>query len=111
MFRKKDDVYITLFKYCRQQMSQNGLINRDEAVKHAVNKNPGVSERAIRSLCSAVLSPVPGSTKDGERILATGAYFNLLEHEELHDARQASNWARMLAIAALGVPTAAVIVA
>ena len=102
---KKDDVYITLLKYARKETREKGQIDLDKALKYLYLEHPKVNEGAIKNFCHQALRGLP----DGTFALQPGAYFQLLEHEELQEARQASHKALIVAILAVLVSSGAVI--
>ena len=102
---RKDDFYITALKYARQEMRETGQVDFNTALEYVGGKHSEINEDAIRDMCNHALRGLAG----GGWTLSPGAYFQLLEHEELQEARQASSRALIVAISAFLVSSAAVI--
>ena len=101
----KDDFYITALKYARQKTRETGQVDFNTALRHVHSNHDEINEDAVRDVCNYALRGLPS----GGWAMALEAYFQLLEHEELQEARQASSRALIVAIAAFFVSSAAVI--
>ena len=83
MSEKKDDVFIAVLKYMRQETIEGrALGNYDGGVDHIHAAYPTIDREIIRFLFS--------HGGEGRTYLAPDAYFQLMEHEELQEARLAS---------------------
>lgn len=108
---KQDDYYFTFLKYAREKLDVGeGTVDYSDVLKHVRQIHDEVSEPAFkRTFLQAVVpvrdlgrGPVESDIAGGERmVLALEAYFHLLEHEELQEARRASKKAESHAIWAL----------
>ncbi len=111
MGKKKEDYYITLLKYARENMVVGeGEVDYPAVFEHVRSLHSQVSEQAFkRTFLQAVVTVIYQGREAHEDDIASGtplvlsldAYFHLLEHEELQEARRASLNALIMATLAL----------
>ena len=96
MTREKTDAYISLLRFGRDHLEggvqQNEIITHIEELGHKLGANHMLN-----------LSHELFDYHDGYFVLSLDAYFQLLEYEELSEARKASTEAKRLAIAAIAI--------
>ncbi|MCH7736125.1 MAG: hypothetical protein IH872_01870 [Chloroflexi bacterium] len=117
--RKEDDFYITFLKFASETVSVgDGTINYAKVFEHVHGIHDGISEPAfkrifLQSVVTIIFQGRETRDEDIENdtplVLTTDAYFQLLEHQELQEARKASSMARNLALVAIAVAAASVI--
>ena len=111
--KKKDDYYITFLKYAREQMGVGeGTVEYADIFPHVHSIHDDISEQAFkRTFLQAVVTIIfqgrEARDEDIENgtpmVLTLEAYFHLLEHEELQEARMASIKALTMTTFALAV--------
>ena len=108
--RKKDDYYITFLKYVHRAIGEGRTVEYPDVWPHVQGIHPTVSEEAFQRAFLSATEPVVGeghinlldNLKCGNHMVLTlEAYFHLLEHEELEQARSSSTTALRVAIAAI----------
>jgi len=103
MSEKKDDVFIAVLKYMRQETIEGrALGNYDGGVDHIHAAYPTIDREIIRFLFS--------HGGESRTYLAPDAYFQLMEHEELQEARLASAAAHQASRTALKVAVGALVI-
>jgi len=122
----KDDFYITLLKYVREKTVKGERVDYTEAEKHVVDIHGAINEGVLQRVFVESVEEPTGFTRGNtlnNRLLEEGcplmmsleSYFQLLEHEEMEQARSSSKWALRVAIVAilitLGVSAASFIAA
>ena len=94
-----DDYYITFLKYAREQMRvRKGGLDYAGIFEHVCNIHGEVDELAFKRTYLQAAVPVGSLGRatqlddigNVDMVLSLEAYFHLLEHEELLDARKAS---------------------
>ena len=117
---KKDDYYITFLKYARDKMVVgDGTVDYDDVFEHVHSIHGDVSEHAFkRTFLQAVVTVLfQGRAAHYDDIdsgtplvLTLEAYFQLLEHEELEQARTSSTKALRVATRALWAAFGAMVI-
>lgn len=113
---KKHDYYITFLKYAREKMEVGeGTVDYTDFFQHVHSIHGDVSEQAFkRTFLQAVVTTIyqgmEARDEDIENgipmVLALEAYFHLLEHQELQEARMASKKAITMATLAMVISAA-----
>ena len=111
MFRKKDDYYILLLKYAREQIEKGNTVHFKEVYDHVRAAYPSLNEEAIKRTFFDAMERLADFSegydgmikKETPQTLTLGAYFQLLEHQALQEARRSSNRAFIAAMAAIGI--------
>lgn len=108
---KKYDYYITFLKYAREKMEVGeGTVDYNEVFQHVHSIHGDMSEPAFkRTFLQAVVTITFLGREAREEDIDNGtpmaltleAYFHLLEHQELQEARMASNRAITMATLAM----------
>ena len=111
LFRNKpDDYYITFLKYAREKIREQAPIEFSDVFNYVHTKNPEVEELPFKRTYLGAMETVShlgraphedDITSGTPMVLKMEAYFHLLEHEELQDARKASRNAMYIALAAI----------
>ena len=90
----KDDYFIAILKYAREE-ARNNTLDLGDALTYISNLYPEVGNDALGRACNEAIDQLNNA---GSYALRMEAYFQLLEYEELQQARQASQdanlWAR-----------------
>lgn len=106
----KDDFYITLLKFIRDKNALGEGVSYNDAKTHIGSTHPEIIEEAFKrtffnNLVQALADFGQGHdtqiAKNTPHILTLDAYFHLLEHQELREARQSSSRAHYTAIFAI----------
>ena len=97
---KKDDLYITALKYAREKSIEGGNLNIQNFQTHVQDIHPKADPNAIALIYNQAID---SSAKRG--FIRLPAYFLLLEHEALREARQSSSRSLRVAIGALVIST------
>lgn len=109
---KKDDLYIAILKYGKEHLGENvtpeGLIKHLKENKYDFNADGNDFKRLYLDVFS--LREGRGFGYDRPSIMKMEAYFRLLEHEELQDARESSKEARKYAVIAIWISIFAMII-
>ncbi|MFQ5432359.1 MAG: hypothetical protein ACE5EN_07640 [Nitrospinota bacterium] len=98
--KKKEDLYITLIRYGREHL-KNGTDT--DAAYNYLKEQGFVFEEKNQALFGNVFHTIfyrPVITR-GNYFLKLEYYFQLLEYEELNEARNNSSWAHFFAICAI----------
>jgi len=82
----KEDFFIVLLKYAREQARNNSL-DMGDVLNYISNLYPEVGNDALGRACNEVIDQLNNA---GSYALRMGAYFQLLDYEELQEARQAT---------------------
>ena len=115
---KRDDYYITFLKYAREKLREEAPIEFSYVFKHVHSKNLEIGELPFKRTYLGAMETVANQgrapndddiTSGTPMVLKMEAYFHLLEHEELREARLASKIAAWLALAAIIIAAIAVI--
>ena len=98
---KTDDPYITFLKYAREKMREGEPPHFTGAFDHVRDLHPEFKQDAFQNLFFQSIEPV--ADQEGVRasyrsrienkivhVINMESYFNLLEHEELQEARESS---------------------
>lgn len=102
--------YITLLEYIRDKNALGEGVNYNDTKAYVQNIHPEVSDMAFRRVFSDTLVTAIADVGDARElqfnqgtpfVLTRDAYFQLLEHQELQEARQSSKRAHYTAIAAI----------
>ncbi len=97
--QRMDDYYITFLKYARKKMSFEGTIDYVDIFGHVHGIHPEIKESNFkRTFLQAVVTVIFQGREARDEDISNGtpmvlsleAYFHLLEHEEMEEARQAS---------------------
>ena len=115
---RKDDFYITTLKYGRNALAKSEGVNYNEVRDHVRSIHPKLNDEAFsRIFWSAFEALQDFGTSSDDRIknntphtLNLEAYFHLLEHEELEEARTSSRRALRVATWAIGIAIATAVV-
>ena len=110
---KSDDFYITTLKYGRSALSKSADVNYNEVRRHVKSIHPDIEDKVFEKIFWSAferLEYFEGRYADliknnTPHALNIEAYFHLLEHEELGEARTSSRNALMVAIAAISIST------
>ena len=99
----RDDFYITLLKFISHRMTAGQLVSIQEVVEYVQEKHPNVSELAIRRVSFEAVTNVDigQNLEEKDKSMELEAYFHVLEHAELQEARRTSKNAMFAAIAAM----------
>ncbi len=103
MVEKKDDFYITTLKYMRETTVAGAPLDVDAAVDHVKKINPDAPDNMIRS----AYSETRNQNSNG---ISVNAYFQVLEYEELQQARKAAQDANDSSIKAFRLAFGALVV-
>jgi len=101
---EKEDFHITLLKYGRERVNGSEPVYYPDAKAYVKSKHPELSDMSFRNAFTVafVASELP---EDGQRhqamALRLESYFQLLEYEELQEARKSSRNALRVAIGAI----------
>ena len=114
-WRKKDDFYIALLQHGKRNL-ERGLSSGD-AKKYLIDEGYTFEEEYFPYLFSELfeemlpkdmdVTPAAFRDEDAPQILTVDAYFHLLEHDELKQARTSSRNAMIVAIIAVTIGIAA----
>ena len=107
----KDDFYITLLKILRDKTVLGESVSYDDVKVHIESTHPEISEETLKRIFFGN-NIVQELADFGEgidlrirnntpHIITLDAYFHLLEHQELREARQSSKWAQWTATFAI----------
>lgn len=117
---KKDDYYITFLKYARERMGAgDGTVDYSDMLDHVCSIHREVNEQSFkRTFLQAVVTVISQRREileeDIEKklpmVLSLDAYFHLLEHTELEQARESSTKALRVATSALRVAFGAMVI-
>ena len=117
---KKDDYYITFLKYARERMGAgDGTVDYSDMLDHVLSIHREVKEQAFkRTFLQAVVTVISQRREileeDIEKklpmVLSLDAYFHLLEHTELEQARESSTNALRVATWALWAAVGAMVI-
>ena len=100
MAKNEDDFYITTLKYIRKQTLNQSTVDHPETLRYVLDECPTATEPMITRIYNhSVHDHGHWST------MTPDAYFQLMEYEELHQARESSKTALLFAILALVVST------
>ena len=98
---RKEDFYITTLKSVRQQTVEQGKVGFPETLKQVHDEDPTADEKMIQRVYTHSVNQIDTD----EDMMDPDAYFQLMEYEELQQARESSRTALNFAILALGVST------
>ena len=101
---KKDDAYIALIKFVKNKTAETGLMTKEEGESFLRENYKDLNRKALERLFGDVVEPVAmAAGKEPPTLfrLPIEAYFHLLEHEELEEARTSSRHALRVAIGAI----------
>ena len=106
---KKDDFYITTLKYGRSALEKAIDVHHDEVREYVKNVHPNMNDYAFTKIFWDAFEAVQelGSNyadrikNKNPHVLNIEAYFHLLEHQELQEARRSSHRALCIAIFAI----------
>ncbi len=102
----KQNVYITLIEFLERKTSQgDGTVLESDAIEFLNQEFPELSDRVRTHFFRSIVT-IHRQARHGEPakwILNVDAYFQLLEHQELEEARSSSRKALNVAIAAIVV--------
>ncbi len=104
----EDDFYITLLKFIRDGTNSGG-VGYNDAKAQIESSHPELPEEAFKRTFFKIVQELADFgaghdaliQKNTPHILTVDAYFHLLEHQELCQARQSSTRAHYTAIAAI----------
>lgn len=118
----KNDIYIESLKYGKEKLANFEDFTRDELRKYLIDKGYSLSQKspthiidfkdaAFESLFGRVFAFSKNPDTGNQRFwLNLEGYFQLLEHEELKDARKSSNRAMIVSIVAIIISITTLIV-
>jgi len=99
-----EDIYIELLRYGKKHLAD--VVTFPETLSYLQNIQPGAgllqSEEAFYSTFEQVFKQM-GAASNRRWVLSMEGYFNLLEHDELQQARESSRKALVVAIWAIGI--------
>ena len=105
--KRETDLYIELLRFGKARIGSG--VTLKEAFDHLTGQGfdgPLLgSQRTLQNLFRGVFEGI-SSAEPGDRALSMDAYFNLLEHDELQQARESSNRAMGVAIIAIVISAA-----
>ncbi len=101
-----DDFYITTLKYGRSALVNSADVNYNEVRDHVKSIHPNINEEAFSKLFWSAFVQLDDFGKPYLELIRNNtphaldkeAYFHLLEHEELKEARTSSKRALCVAI-------------
>lgn len=103
MVEKRDDVFIAVMKYMRQETIQGrDLGDYSKGIDHIHVAYSTIDKTIIRNLFQ--------HAGEGRSYLAPDAYFQLMEHEELQEARLSSAAANQASLKAYNVAIGALVI-
>lgn len=95
-----DNAYIALIRFVDEATKQTGVVRNEACVEFMRTNFPEYGAHTIGNMIGLIVTSVQ-TERGTEYMLSAEAYFHLLEHEELQEARSASKWAMFFATAAL----------
>ena len=119
--KRKDDPYITFLKYAREKMREGKPPHFTEVYHHVYGLHPELRQDAFQNIFFQAMDNVAGQEGIGasyesriknklRHILTLESYFQLLEHEELEQARLSSTKALGVATWALTAAVVAMVI-
>ncbi len=117
---KKDDYYITFLKYAREIMDAgDGTVDYSDMLDHVRSIHREVNEAAFKRTFLQAVATVTDLRREilqedidkkVPMVLSLGAYFHLLEHTELEQARESSTNALRVATKAFWAAIGAMVI-
>ena len=108
---KNDDFYITTLKYGRNALPNSKGVNHNEVRDHVKRIHPNINDEVFLRMFFSEFQALQDMGKghvhhienDTPHVLNIEAYFRLLEHEELEEARTSSKRALFVATGAIAI--------
>ncbi len=108
---RSDDFYITTLKYGRSALSKSVDVNYNEVRNHVKSIHPNIEDKAFAKIFWSAFERLQYFEGDYAEMIQNNtphalnieAYFHLLEHEELEEARTSSKNALLVATIAIGI--------
>ncbi len=101
MNKKDEDLYIALIRYGRDHLKEG--VDRDQAKQYLIEKGYSFDDGDRQFLFTRLFNDtfVSQGFIGSKGFLLLSSYFNLLEYEELNEARQQAKDAKKMAIIAI----------